>query len=435
VATTAFADSGDFQNGSGPYRINVLANDTGFDPFGGVSIAFAEVTSLNGTVSTYFDALLARDVLEFQPDFPGCGEGVVRYIARGCTDSNFATATFRIVPPAVDCNANCLVDSTEPDSDADGVPDDCELATGPCDVRRNVPGSLLLFPLFDNRATNITLATITNTNPSFLRAPNGLLAGTVDVEIVYIGRYGPGGVDLPCLETNTTRRLTPNDTFTFWTRADNPNVELGFFYVFAKDPTTGSAISWNHLVGETLILSGLEDMEESFAALPFRSPFLDAQPTDVDADGIRDLDGVEYDGAPDQILIPRFFGQDPPGTQGGHADRLVLVALSGGFEFETVVDLSIYKYNEVSFSAEHLSRCWDAPLLTEVSGGFLNQFLLDNENDAPDEGIGPANRQYGWIRLDGDRAFSTQDVVDGPAFYAILFERIGTRVVVSPPFE
>ena len=121
---------------------------------------------------------------------------------------------------------------------------------------RDVPGSLLLFPRFDNRPGKVTLITVTNTNCDFAQGPGSLLAGTVDVEFVYIGKYGPNGQVLPCLETNTTRRLTPCDTITFLTRFDNPNHERGFLWAFAKDPQTGEAIVWNHLIGQALYLGG-----------------------------------------------------------------------------------------------------------------------------------------------------------------------------------
>ena len=77
------------------------------------------------------------------------------------------------------------------------------------------PGSLLLFPYFDNSRGQSSFVTVTNTNSDFNQ--NGqLFAGTVDVEFVYIDGES-------CLEFNRTRRLTPNDTITVNTYLDNPN--------------------------------------------------------------------------------------------------------------------------------------------------------------------------------------------------------------------
>jgi hypothetical protein len=353
----------------------------------------------------------------------------------GTPATGSARVTLLILPPDPDCNSNCMVDAQEPDDDGDGIPNDCELVIGPCDVRRSVPGSVLVFPLFDNRVGNVTLATVTNTNTSLANGPGGLPAGTVDVEFVYIGRYGPGNVDLPCLESNFTHRLTPGDTITLYTAAENPNAERGFFYAFANDPQSGIAISWNYLAGELLLLSADSAVGDSIQAVSFRSPGRDRSPTDVDADGIRDLDGIEYDGAPAELFVPRFLGQDPVSELVGFSDRLILIALSGGNQFETIVSFSVFNDNEQPFSSTYQFRCWDDPLLTSISGVFLNEFLLTGTDNAAGEFLGAPPREYGWFKLDGARAFSTQDEIVDPAIYAVLLERIGAHIVSSPPFE
>jgi len=144
-----------------------------------------------------------------------------------------------------DCDADGVPDACEPDCDHDGLPDDCDKTPCPeCgDVNRRTPGSLLLYPEFDNRSGQITLVTVTNTNCDGID-------GGIDVEFVYIARFGQGHTDVPCLETNRTRHLTPCDTITLWTTADNPNYEQGYLYVFAKHAATGQAVVFNHLIGE-----------------------------------------------------------------------------------------------------------------------------------------------------------------------------------------
>src|SRR5262249_20408164 len=87
---------------------------------------------------------------------------------------------------------------------------------GPCPRRnRNQPGSLLLFPEYDNTAAALTLATITDavcdgSGPPML------------VEVVYI----PQG---SCLETNATFTLTPCDSVTFLTSTHVMISSRGFF--------------------------------------------------------------------------------------------------------------------------------------------------------------------------------------------------------------
>jgi len=304
-----------------------------------------------------------------------------------------------------------------------------------------VPGSLLLFPRYDNRPNNLTLVTVTNTNCSFEQGPGQLFAGSVDVEFVYIGRYGPNGTDLPCFETNITRRLTPCDTITVVTRFDNPNFERGFLYVFAKDPQSGQAIVWNHLIGQALYIGGgaldEDPTRDALNARPFLGIGRQGSTTDDDGDGIRDLNGIEYSEAPDEILIPRFLGQDPQQGEGVGAafrSRLVLVGLSGGSQFTTVAYILGYNDNEVPFSRQYSFRCWDDPRLSDISGQFDESFL-DTTDDAVDEIIGAEDKESGWIRIDGQVAFSDVDVINDPAIYAVLFERFGQYVVCDLPWE
>jgi len=305
---------------------------------------------------------------------------------------------------------------------------------------KEVPGSLLLFPRFDNRTNTITVITVTNTNCDFTPGPGPLLNGTVDVEYVYIGRYGPNGQELDCLETNRTRRLTPCDTITLLTRFDNPQVERGFLYVFAKDPQSGQAIVWNHLIGQALYIgsNAIDDdpAEDALNARTFLGIGADRTPTDHDGDGIRDLDDVEYSEAPDEILIPRFLGQDGDfkGGPSSFHSRLVLVGLSGGSQFTTQVLILFYNDNEVGFSTQYTFRCWDDPRLTDIDDGFLETFL-DGTDNAVNEIIGAPDKESGWMRIDGQIALSSADVITDPAIYAVLFERFGTFVVCDLPWE
>ncbi len=312
----------------------------------------------------------------------------------------------------------------------------------PCEANvPNIPGSLLLFPRFDNRPNTVTMVTVTNTNCDFSEVGLNLYNGTVDVEFVYIGRYGPNGSDLPCLETNRTRRLTPCDTITVLTRVDNPNHERGFLYAFAKHPVTGQAIVFNHLIGQAMFFGGgmLSDpVRDALDARSFLGMGADRSPTDLDGDLVRDLDGLEYSEAPDEILIPRFMGQDGGAPEGGgpsvFESRLVLLGLSGGIHFTTLVYILAYNDNEEPFSAQYQFRCWDDPKLRDINSSFLESFL-DTTNNDPNEIVGAVGRESGWIRVNGQIAFSSADAISNPAIYAVLFERWGSYVVADLPWE
>ena len=405
---------------------------------------------------------------------PVLARGTSQAIGSGNVTTSFATkaaatitVTYTFNPPIVDCNnnqiddpldissgtsADCdnngvpdecqpdcdddgIPDVCEPDCDNNGIPNDCDEPCPQCEENGyRIPGSLLLYPLFDNRQGFLTLVTVTNTNCNAGPNANGLLNGTVDVEFVYIGRYGPGGIDLPCLETNRTRRLSPCDTFTAYTSADNPNQEQGYLYVFAKDPITGKAIVWNHLIGEEVIFGSSESLRDSVAAVPFLGIGAERSTTDDDNDNIRDLDGTEYSKAPEELLIPRFLGQDPNGDGNIFKSKLALVALSGGTQFTTTINFLVYNDNEEEFSTQYTFQCWAYPRLTDISGVFLETFLDSTNNNAL-EIIGRPAKESGWFRMDGGFAQSSAAFITDPAFYAVLVERTAGYSVAALPYE
>lgn len=271
-------------------------------------------------------------------------------------------------------------------------------------------GSLLLYPCFDSNRGSQTLITVTNTNADFNLAGGTLFAGTVDVEFVYIEEE-------TCLEFNRTRRLTPNDTLTVIARDDNPNQREGYVYVFAKSPTTGAAISWNWLIGIGQIDSAVGSAVD-INPYVFKAVGAQGAATDANSDGLRNLDGVEYEGSPDRLQIPRFVGQG-----GGSAAEsvLVLINLTGAARFTAIVDFLIYNDNEEVFSAQYSFKCWEKVDLLSINGAFDNTFLRDLTNDNTNETLGNGV-ETGWMRLNGNLAYSNSDSVSNPAILAALFE-------------
>jgi len=311
-----------------------------------------------------------------------------------------------------------------------------------CPVGIRKPASLLVFPEFDSRAMSTTLITVTNTNGDF--TPLGTLSeGTVDIEYVYIGKLNAAGQTIPCLETNFTRRLTPNDTLTVIAGVQNPNQSLGFVYVFAKSPITGQAIVFNHLVGSAIILDNFAGADYSFEPYAYLGVGPAGTTTDDDGDGVRDLNNLEYSCAPDVLLFPRFLGQSnvvPKAQLGGlpvvgYESDLVLLNLSGGKDFDVVVDYLIYNDDEEVFSAQSSFVCWEKRTLLEINSAF-GQAFLSTTNQDPNEVLGAPNLETGWFRLDGRVAASGADVVQDPAILALLLERLpGGRAACDLPFE
>lgn len=300
-----------------------------------------------------------------------------------------------------------------------------------CETGQRHPGSLLIYPEFDNRAGDLTLLTVTNTNQDagFIDGTN-IQNGSTRVEFVYIGRYGLDGEQLDCVEFNRTELLTPNDTLTVIAKAHNPQQAQGYVYVFAKDVLTQRPIVHNHLIGSTLILNGLESIQYGHNAYSLLGIGDDGQETDVDGDGIRDLNSIEYSCTADQILVPRFIGQTVT-TRGD----LVLLNLTGGTEFLATIDFLIYNDNEEVFSAQKIFQCWLKTPLTMISNAFSQSFLANATNDAPNELFGMPSVETGWFRMDGRIAVSAAAVFDDPAFLAVYIERISAHSASDLPFE
>jgi hypothetical protein len=289
------------------------------------------------------------------------------------------------------------------------------------------PASLLLFPEFDNTINDLTLLTVTNTNTGV--NPDGS-NGTVIVEFVYIGKFNLQHQVINCLEFDRPEILTANDTISVITKVHNPQQEQGFVYAFAKDLVTGKAKVFNFLIGNVLTLESITQLEYSMNPVAFKGIGNGSGNTDLNNNGLLDLDGMEYESVPDQILIPRFIGVD-----GVHYNsELILIGLTGGALFQTIVDFLIFNDNEEAFSAQFTFQCWNRVPLIQINGVFTQQFLKST-NNAPNEIIGAPQVEAGWMKLNGHTAFSTHAQFNDPAIYAVLIEKIGLIAAADLPFE
>ncbi len=265
-----------------------------------------------------------------------------------------------------DCNENLVPDECEPDQNGNGIPDDCE------DLETN---------------------------------------------------------DLDCVEFDRYEELTPNDTLSLLTRFHNPESWKGYVWVVAVNEAN-EPVGFDHLIGNSLTIRGEDTIEYAVNPVDYRAAVAEGASTDVDADGILDLNGVEYEKTAGQIQIPRFFGQGA-----GRKSELLLIALSGGTRFDTTIDFLVYNDNEEVFSAEHTFTCWDHVPLIEISALFGNDFLAGSTNHDLGESLG-GGTESGWMRIDGAVANSTAASIADPAFYAVQIERTGLdQAAADLPFE
>lgn len=178
------------------------------------------------------------------------------------------------------------------------------------------PGSVMIFPLFDSTEMSNTLITVTNTNDDESLCANLRRRGDVEVHYSYIER------DF-CAESDTQIDLTPADTETVLARSHNPNFEVGYLLVEARDPETGLPIDFDFLIGSAIVVNAEFDFEWSYTPYAFEA-LVSGDPTDscgrtftdtfadaADLDQIN-FDDIEYSSFPDRLFLDNFFGEGSP---------------------------------------------------------------------------------------------------------------------------
>ncbi len=270
------------------------------------------------------------------------------------------------------------------------------LLSGSAHAELQTPGSVLVFPLADARATTTSILTLTNVRPS------GNVALYVEVAF-----------HVDCLETNRMYSLASGDTLSVPMFHAFPASGQGFVRAHALDAMY-RPVSANHLVGSMLILDGAAGLEFQVPAVSFASPLSDGALTDLDGDGNRDLNGSEYAKVADELLFPRFLGQSST-----FVSHLVLVNLTGGAAFTAIANFLIRNDDGDVYSAQYQFRCFARTPLVNVNGVFQNSFLLGTGQNPYESVLG---REAGWFWVDGQVAYSTARTISDPALLAVLVE-------------
>jgi hypothetical protein len=291
------------------------------------------------------------------------------------------------------------------------------------------PSSLLLYPEYDSNPGLLTLLTVTNTNSS-------ATTGTVEAHFIFINR-------LDCSEFNRSEILTPNDTFTTVAGPYNPNSAQGYVYVYARNRQTHRAISFNYLIGIESTLNGLEQFNYSFNPFNYKAIGAEGTLTDIDNDGQRDLNGVEYEATPGEIDVPNFLGQTPT-----RISYLILINLTGFLPTTiSTVNLTVYNNEEDAFSAQVNVRCWQKTPLLQVNGVFGNDFLATSGDGLLDSSglgitpgahptvLGAAGLETGWFRARGTVAnVGGGSQILNPAILAVLTESVASYQMADLPY-
>jgi hypothetical protein len=243
----------------------------------------------------------------------------------------------------------------------------------------------------------------------------------------------PDECESSCAEFGRVRTLTGRDTITLATNVDSPDHEVGYVYAHAVDDG-GEAIAFDHLIGQQVLVDGIESFQYAVNAVDFRSALEGGEWTDLDGDGNLDLNGEEYEMAPNEVLVPRFFGQ-VDGVSESFVSELVLIGLSGGRAFQTTVGFTVYNDNEEAFSTQHTFDCWEKVRLSQISGVFTASFLGQFTSHDASEVLGAPELESGWFRMKGEMANSSSGQVADPAVYGVLIEGTGATAAVDLPFE
>ncbi|MBI1853083.1 MAG: hypothetical protein HYR85_22325 [Planctomycetes bacterium] len=262
------------------------------------------------------------------------------------------------------------------------------------------PGSIMIYPLFDSSPGRGTLITVTNINESRLtcqqNGPNGFRQGDVRIHYTYIN-----GEDWN--EFDTDEDLTPGDTLTVFADQHNPEQEMGFLWVEARDPESGEAIDFDYLIGSAIIVDTGVDFLWSYTPYAFRGlPAGDPGPdvdgcgrelTDLDADQCADFDGAEYDYFPDVLYIDNFFGESAT-----FSNELTLMSASFDPNSSVSVRLGIWNNNETRFSRSFTFQCWTRIALSDVT----NVVLATNLRGADELPFNAGFIQTGWVSIDAE---------------------------------
>lgn len=294
----------------------------------------------------------------------------------------------------------------------------------------DVPTSLLIFPEYDSSPGVFTVISIANTKTG----PQGLPSSpVVRAHFVYID-------GATCQETDRFEPLTPNDLVTVIAGFHNSASAKGFLYVYAVDAASGAAIKWDWLIGSQMQLNGIMTYNYSYNPIGLKAGSFataDGNPTDQDLDNVRDLNGVEYERTWNEILIPHFFGQG-----NGRRSDLVLINLSGRYEFLATANFLVYDDYENVYSTQYQWRCWTkVPLsktaphgdpLTGIDNLFNNAWLAANGGQGNLQGA--AGVETGWMRIRGSSASSTVSQISNPSILAVLDETITTFGMSDIPY-
>ena len=237
-------------------------------------------------------------------------------------------------------------------------------------VADSQPGSVLVFPKFDENGDRDTHLRITNTHDSAYVG--------VRLDIICPGEKG-FGAESRCEATDVHLRISPHGTALIHVGQYAPCNE-GFIVAIAEEapltptqPSSGQVISWNHLTGSYHIAS--DDGSEAAHAIGIQSIHPDGTVLDTS-------DGLQFGPDPDPVaqdyvalgttLYTDFLATHEVGDEKAGSE-LVLLSLDtivGAQNPPTLVNMNFWNADQVQYSASLEYVCWTRVRLDEISDLF-----------------------------------------------------------------
>ncbi len=256
--------------------------------------------------------------------------------------------------------------------------------------RQLQPGSVLVFPLIDNRPGHGTMVSVTNLLDDGRPCREGERRGDVIAHFRY--------VDGETMDTEEMMELlVPGDTLSVLTDRV-VDVEAGYLVVTAYDPVHFEPMDFDFLMGSAVIAQAGPNFIFSytpyaFEALPRRdrADTCSRRETDLDGDGAIDFDGSEYSSFPKGLVIESFIEE-----RGIFGNSLTLLTMAEpGHTAEIEFELRNNSGSSRHEGSFQFDRWWTGSL-SDVS--FVAQNLGGDRAE-----LGFREVETGWMKLRGAR--------------------------------
>jgi hypothetical protein len=275
-----------------------------------------------------------------------------------------------------------------------------------------------------------TVLCVTNTNATPQNPQS--FGGSTNIRFDYYNvTPNPGDPFHPlrCQIFDRVERLTPADTLCVLTKCHNPfplGVNLEGFVVVAAENPNRAAEAWTHnlLIGGSMLFAG---SGAAFQLSPwaFRGLTGPGNRTDLNNNAQRDLDGYEYELAPNSLCLDSFIAATN--------QQLAIADLGGRPRNLHTLYFSVWNDNEFALSTTLEFNCWFDQPLTAISTLFTDNFLRGTRHDPNELDLNCDQRgdvETGWfivesaiVREPGGRALGPGRfigaITGGPASCAI----------------